>query len=138
MFSSLTKPKIIAILSIEVTQTNADQLGLVLSAIDAIDNGSMVAPIESLVAQIESIQEIATSPASLKLAGMIKADVVEWQKGGGAAAGVGQQLDILKNKLRALLGFTPSGSQGVSMVRSDKYSLAGWGSTYTDWRFLAW
>jgi hypothetical protein len=93
-----------------------------------------------LVAQIESIQAIATSPASLKLSGMIQAKTVKWQQNGGAAAGTGQALNQLKNQLRALLGIarTDAATRGVCMVRSDRYSTTGWGSTYTDWRFLSW
>jgi hypothetical protein len=140
MFSPLTKPKIVSILSIEITQQNADELGTLLSAIEVIDSGNLVAPIESLIAQIESVQAIASSPASLKLNGMIKADVVEWQKGQGASSGVAKQLAELKNQLRAMLGIARSNaaSGGVTMMRSDRYSLTGYGSTYTDWRFLAW
>lgn len=138
MFSPLTKPKIVSILSIEITQKNADELGTLLSAIEVIDSGNLVSPIEDLIVQIESVQSIASSPASLKLNGMIKADVVEWQKGQGASSGVAKQLAELKNQLRAMLGIARTGSSGVSMVRTDRYSLAGYGSTYTDWRFLAW
>ena len=138
MFDPTTKARIITILSIEVNQANADELGALLTTIESIDSGAMVDPIETLIAQIESIQSIATSPASLKLAGMIKADVVEWQRNGGAATGIGQQLNQLKNQLRDLLGISRVNSCGVSMIRSDRYSLTGWGSTYTDWRFLAW
>jgi hypothetical protein len=140
MFALTTKAKIITILSIEVSQANADELGNLLSAIEAIDGGAMVDPIESLVAQIESIQAIATSPASLKLSGMIQAKTVRWQQNGGAGVGTMQTLNQLKNQLRALLGIarTDAAAVGVSMIRSDRYSLTGWGSTYTDWRFLAW
>lgn len=140
MFSPLTKPKILSILSIEITQTNADELGNLLSAIEVIDSGNLVSPIEDLIVQIESVQAIASSPSSLKLNGMIKADVVEWQKGQGASSGVAKQLAELKNQLRAMLGIARSNaaSGGVTMMRSDRYSLTGWGSTYTDWRFLAW
>ena len=140
MFSPLTKPKIVSILSIEITQANADELGNLLSAIEVIDSGNLVSPIEDLIVQIESVQAIASSPASLKLNGMIKADVVEWQKGQGASSGVAKQLAELKNQLRAMLGIARSNaaSGGVTMMRSDRYSLTGYGSTYTDWRFLAW
>lgn len=138
MFSLLTKPKIVSILSVEITQQNADQLGTLLNAIEVIDNGSLVDPIESLITQIESLQAIASSPSSLKLNGMIQADVVHWQKGQGASSGAAKQLADLKNQLRAMLGIARSGSCGVSMVRSDRYSMTGWSSTYTDWRYLAW
>jgi hypothetical protein len=140
MFSPLTKPKIVSILSIEINQKNADELGTLLSAIEVIDSGTLVAPIENLITQIESVQAIASSPASLKLNGMIRADVVEWQKGQGASSGVAKQLAELKNQLRVMLGIarTNAASGGVTMMRSDRYSLTGYGSTYTDWRFLAW
>lgn len=140
MFAPTTKSKIIAILSIEVSQSNADQLGVLMGAIEAIDSGAMVDPIESLITQIESIQAIATSPASLKLSGMIQAKTVRWQQNGGAGVGTTQTLNQLKNQLRALLGIarTDASAVGVSMIRSDRYSLTGWGSSYTDWRFLAW
>lgn len=140
MFATTTKAKIITILAIEVSQVNADELGSLLSTIEAIDSGSMVDPIESLIAQIESIQAIATSPASLKLSGMIQAKTVKWQANGGAGVGTGQTLNQLKNQLRSLLGIarTDAAAVGVSMVRTDRYSLSGWSSFYTDWRFLAW
>jgi hypothetical protein len=138
MFDPSTKGKILTILSIQISQKNSDQLGTILNEIDSIDNGSMVAPIEALVSQIESIQQIASSPASLKLSGMIKADVVEWQPNGGAGVGVKQQLKELKNQLRDLLGLSRSSDSSVTMSRSDAYSLAGRGSQYSDWRFLAW
>lgn len=139
MFSPLTKSKIVLILSIEVTQQNADELGTLLSAIEVIDSGTLIAPIESLIAQIESVQAIASSPASLKLNGMIRADVVEWQKGQGASSGVAKQLAELKNQLRAMLGIARTNTaNGVTMMRSDRYSLTGYGSNCTDWRFLAW
>ncbi len=140
MFSPLIKPKIISILSIEITQENADELGTMLSAIEVIDNGVMVAPIEDLIVQIELLQATASSPASLKLNGMIKADVVEWQKGQGASSGVAKRLAELKNQLRAMLGIarTNTANGGVTMMRSDRYSLTGYGSTYTDQMFLAW
>lgn len=140
MFNPQTKTKIVSILSIQITQENADNLGALLSAIEIVDNGTLIAPIESLIAEIESVQAIASSPASLKLNGMIRADVVEWQPGQGASSGVAKQLAGLRNQLRAMLGIARSNAanDGVTMTRSDRYSLAGWGSTYTDWRFLAW
>jgi hypothetical protein len=138
MFDPSTKSKILAILSIALSQKNADELGILLTEIEAIDMGAMVQPIESLVAQIQSIQEIASSPSSLKLSGMVKADVVEWQPNGGAGVGIALQLNQLKNQLRDLLGLAPARSNAVSMVRSDRYSLTGWSSTYSDWRFLSW
>lgn len=140
MFASTTKAKIITILSIEVSQFNADSLGELLSTIEGIDNGAMVEPIESLIAQIESIQAIATSASNLKLAGMIQAKTVKWQPNGGAGVGTMQTLNQLKNQLRTMLGIarTDAAAVGVSMIRTDRYSLTGWGNTYTDWRFLAW
>lgn len=138
MFALTTKAKIISILLIEISQRNSDQLGDLLSTIEAIDGGAMIAPIESLIAQIESLQSLATSPASLKLSGMIQAKTVKWQENGGAGLGTKQVLNDLKNQLRALLGIARTGSRGVSMVRSDRYSLTGYGNSFTDWRFLAW
>lgn len=138
MFASTTKAKIITILAIEVSQFNADELGSLLGTIEAIDSGVMVDPIESLITQIESIQAIATSPASLKLSGMIQAKTVKWQQNGGAGLGTQQTLNQLKNQLRDLLGIARTNASGVSMVRTDRYSLTGWGSTYSDWRFLSW
>jgi hypothetical protein len=138
MFAPVTKSKIISILSIEITQTNSDNLDRLMDAIEAIDGGAMIAPIESLITQIESVTAIANSPASLKLAGMIQAKTVKWQLGGGAGLGTQQNLNQLKNQLRALLGIARTDTVGVTMIRSDRYSLTGWSSTYTDWRFLAW
>lgn len=138
MFAATTKAKIITILAIEISQFNTDDLGSLLSTIEAIDSGAMVDPIESLIAQIESMQAIATSPASLKLSGMIQAKTVKWQQNGGAGLGTQQSLNQLKNQLRDLLGIARTDTNGVSMVRTDRYSLTGYGSTYSDWRFLAW
>jgi hypothetical protein len=126
-----------SVLSIQITQENSDRLGAILGEIDSIDNGSMVAPIETLLTQIESIQQIAVSPSSLKLSGMIKADVVEWQPNGGAGAGIKLQLKELKDQLRGLLGLGRV-DDSVTMCRGDRYSLAGRGGYYSDWRFLAW
>jgi hypothetical protein len=137
MFNPSTKARIMSVLSIQITQENSDRLGAILGEIDSIDNGSMVAPIETLLTQIESIQQIAVSPSSLKLSGMIKADVVEWQPNGGAGAGIKLQLKELKGQLRDLLGLGRV-DDSVTMRRGDRYSLAGRGGYYSDWRFLAW
>jgi hypothetical protein len=140
MFAVTTKAKIMTLLAIEVSQINSDQLGGLLTTIEAIDSGAMVIPIEDLIARIESLSTTATSASNLKLAGMIQAKTVKWQLGGGAGLGTNQALSQLKNQLRALLGIarTDAAACGVRMIRSDRYSLTGWGSTYTDWRFLAW
>jgi hypothetical protein len=135
MFNPETKSKILTIFAIPLTQDNATQLGDRLDAIELIDDGSMVYPIEDLIDSIESIESIISSPTGLQSAGMIKADVVEWRQ--GASLGTVDRYNQLKNRLGELLGLARSGGQ-PSMVRTDRYSLTGWGSTYTDWRFIAW
>lgn len=138
MFDPSTKPKILSILAIELNQVNANQIGTLLTDIAAIDGGSLIAPIESLIAQIESTQLLIDSPASLKLSGMIQAKTVKWQPNGGAGLGAMQSLNRLKNQLRDLLGLANPNSGSTVMVRKDRYSRTGLGGNYSDWRLLAW
>lgn len=139
MFATTTLSTLMVLLSVPITDTNTTTVSSILTGIEAINSGVFVTPIETLIGQITALQTNSLLPATLAQSGMIKADVVEW-RGGGAGAGAVAQYNVLMNKLYALLGLQNPRSQGISMYRSDRYSLTGGSgySIYDDWRLIAW
>ena len=137
-FAPTTLKTLVPLLSIPVTVANVKVVADILTGIEAIESGLFVSEIETLIGQILAIKAIALSPTSLAQSGMIKADVVEWQRGAGAGAGIVAQYKLLMNNLYSLLGLPNPNNASVSMHRSDRYSLTGHKSIIDDWRFIAW
>lgn len=138
-FAPTTLKTLVPMLSIPVTAANVKVVADILTGIEAINGGLFVSEIETLISQILAIKATALSPASLAQSGMIKADVVEWQRGAGAGAGIVAQYKLLMNNLYSLLGLSNPSNTGVSMHRSDRYSLTGGSrSIIDDWRFISW
>lgn len=142
VFAPATRTNILMLLSAPLTGDNYLVVTKILADIAAIDSGVMVAQIESLVAEIRAIKASAGTPEGLSTTGMIQADLVHWRQ--SAAGGAVARYRQLMAQLFSLLGLPNPNDGEVSMVRSDRYSLASsdnnryGGGIYEDWSYLAW
>lgn len=142
-FAETTTTNIMMLLSAPLTGDNYTVVIKILADIAAIDSGALVAQIESLVGEILAIKANAGTAEGLYTAGMIQADLVHWRQ--GAASGAIARYRQLLTQLFSLLGLPNPNDGSMSMVRSDRYSLASSGGNnryvggiYEDWSYLAW
>lgn len=138
VFAPATLTNILMLLSAPLTGDNYLVVTKILADIAAIDSGVLVSQIESLVGEILAIKANAGTAEGLSTAGMIQADLVHWRQ--GAASGAIARYRQLLTQLFSLLGLPNPNDGSMSMVRSDRYSLASSGGSgiYEDWSYLAW
>lgn len=141
IFAPTTLTNILMLLSAPLTGDNYLIVTKILVDIAAIDSGALVAQIESLLSEVLAIKASAGTPEGLSTAGMIQADLVHWRQ--SAAGGTVARYRQLLTQLFSLLGLPNPNDGAMSMVRSDRYSLAGnsnhyGGGIYEDWSYLAW
>ena len=137
VFANTTLTTVMTLVSVPFTAGNYAAMQKILTDIQAINGGVLVAKIETLVAEIQAIETSGATAEGLAATGMIRADLVEWKH--SAANGAVARYHQLMSRLYALIGLPNPRGSGISMVRSDRYSLAnGGGGINDDWSYITW